>query len=44
LIPAPDTTISYAPHVVGPVFFALLGVWFYRIGTKEKKEILKKAS
>jgi amino acid transporter len=45
LIPAPDTTVSqYAPLVVGPIFFAVLGVSFYRIGTKEKKETLKKAS
>lgn len=45
LIPAPDTTISqYAPLVVGPIFFAILGVWFYRIGTKEKEVDLKKVS
>jgi amino acid transporter len=45
LIPAPDTTVSqYAPLVVGPIFFAILGVWFYRIGTKEKKATLKKVS
>ncbi|CAM3024130.1 amino acid permease [Paenibacillus sediminis] len=38
LIPAPDTTISqYAPLVVGPIIFAILGFWFYRIGTKEKR-------
>ncbi|MGG4042681.1 APC family permease [Bacillus smithii] len=45
LIPAPDTTVSqYAPLIVGPIFFAALGFWFYRIGRKEKKEVLKKAS
>jgi glutamate:GABA antiporter len=45
LIPAPDTTVSqYAPLVVGPIFFAILGVWFYRIGTKEKKVTLEKVS
>ncbi|QXJ40053.1 Glutamate/gamma-aminobutyrate antiporter [Parageobacillus caldoxylosilyticus] len=45
LIPAPDTTVSqYAPLVVGPIFFTILGVWFYRIGTKEKKVTLEKVS
>jgi amino acid transporter len=45
LIPAPHTTISqYAPLVVGPIIFTILGVWFYRIGTKEKKVTLKKVS
>ncbi|MDP4170670.1 MAG: amino acid permease [Bacillota bacterium] len=45
LIPAPDTTFSqYAPLVVGPIVFALLGIWFYRLGTKDKKESMKKAS
>ncbi|MED1201488.1 APC family permease [Heyndrickxia acidicola] len=46
LIPAPHTTFSqYAPLVIGPVFFAILGVWFYFAGTKNKsKAVLKKAS
>jgi glutamate:GABA antiporter len=46
LIPAPHTTFSqYAPLVIGPVFFAILGIWFYYAGTKEKKKaMLKKAS
>ena len=45
LIPAPHTTLpEYAPLVVGPVIFAALGLWFYRLGTKDTKEVLKKAS
>jgi glutamate:GABA antiporter len=45
LIPAPHTTIAqYAPLVVGPVFFAVLGLWLYRMGTKEQRTELKKAS
>lgn len=37
LIPSPGTTISqYAPLIVGPIVFSLLGVWFYKLGTKGK--------
>ncbi|WP_158598241.1 APC family permease [Falsibacillus albus] len=45
LIPAPHTTLSqYAPLVVGPVIFGVLGLWFYQMGTRESKSLLKKAS
>lgn len=45
LIPAPGTTVSqYAPMIIGPIVFAALGFWFYRLGTKEKGDSLKKAS
>ncbi|WCK52621.1 amino acid permease [Aneurinibacillus sp. Ricciae_BoGa-3] len=45
LIPAPHTTMAqYAPLVAGPVVFAVLGLWFYHAGTKEKRVELKKAS
>jgi glutamate:GABA antiporter len=45
LIPAPDTTFTqYVPLVVGPIFFGILGIWFYRKGTKEEKVTLKKVS
>jgi glutamate:GABA antiporter len=37
LIPSPGTTVSqYAPLVVGPIVFSVLGFWFYRLGSKEK--------
>lgn len=45
LIPSPGTTVAqYAPLIVGPVVFAILGFWFYRLGTKEKEPALKKVS
>ncbi|MBS2967589.1 amino acid permease [Metabacillus sp. KIGAM252] len=45
LIPSPDTTVSeYAPMVIGPVLFIILGLVFYKVGTKEKKTEFKKAS
>jgi glutamate:GABA antiporter len=47
LIPSPGTTVAqYAPLIVGPIVFAGLGFWFYRLGTKEKvkEKDLKKVS
>lgn len=45
LVPSPGTTFSeYAPMIAGPVIFTLLGLWFYRKGSKTKKAELKKAS
>jgi amino acid transporter len=46
LIPAPHTTFSqYAPLVIGPMFFAILGILFYYARTKDRtKALMKKAS
>ena len=47
LIPSPDTTVAqYAPLVIGPVVSAVLGFWFYRLGSKEEEKdiALKKIS
>ncbi|MDG4657290.1 amino acid permease [Ectobacillus antri] len=45
LIPSPGTTIAeYAPLVIGPVVFAALGFWFYRLGSKEKETPMKNVS
>ncbi|WEG13279.1 amino acid permease [Pullulanibacillus sp. KACC 23026] len=47
LIPSPGTTVAqYAPLIIGPIVFALLGFWFYQLGTKgkEKEKPINKAS
>ncbi|GGE56424.1 amino acid permease [Pullulanibacillus camelliae] len=47
LVPATGTTITqYAPLIIGPILFFVLGFWFYKLGTKgkAKKKGLNKAS